>query len=53
MDFYFVCNTQGNQIEIIYYFEEDEKPKIFHLDDNKRITHSIKLQMKIILLLKM
>ena len=35
---YFLCNKQGNQIEKIYYFEEDEEPKTFHLDDDKRIT---------------
>ena len=35
---YFVCNKQGNQIEKIYLFEEDEEPKIFHLDDDKKIT---------------
>ena len=35
---FFLCNKQGNQIEKIYNFEEDEDPKIFNLDDDKRIT---------------
>ena len=40
-----VCNKQGNQIEKIYLFEEDEAPKIFHLEDDKKITSLNKTQL--------